>query len=344
MSHTPSLDEDEIMRRRAFLRDALAAAGLVVAPGVLDAAARLDPIEWPGTRAARVEELETAVHARALDFPTVPTVDQLPALLRDYGEASHIAEDTLRHHHGRVYGCLSYLAAFVAANLSTWGRYDDAVAWYGEGLRYAQYAEDREAHAWIAGRATLIPAQQGAYRQAMHDGAYAAAVSPPGQLGATLGNALAAAAAARLGMDDIAVEALREAERAVEHRAEDTFTAFSLPWYRLGRFASETYTQLGDTRRAQLIQAEAVEGYPAGSTTDLTFLALDQADCLAQQGYPQEAARHATRTVLGLAPERAAPIMLDRAEEIADLNCAAGRSETNHLRHVVTHTRVLAAA
>lgn len=37
--------------------------------------------------------------------------------------------------------------------------------------------------------------------------------------------------------------------------------------------------------------------YPEGAVTDRTFLALDQADCLRQEGYPRDAARHATQTL-----------------------------------------------
>lgn len=323
-----SLSEADFVIRRQFISRTLRAAGLAIAPGVVDSAARLTPTELSGLQAPTVERLEEAVHARAREFPTVPTADQLPALLRDYADACFMSEDIIGHYHPRVYGSMAYLAAFVAANLSTWGSYDQASAWYGEALRHADYAHDREAHGWIAGRSTLIAVQEGDYEQAMHDGGYAAAVSPHGQLGSTLGNALAA---------------LHEAERAVQHRGEDRFTAYSLPWYRLGRFASETYTQLGDTRRAMAIQEEAMQGYPPGSTTDLTFLALDRADCMFQEGYPREAANHAARTVLQLAPERAAPIMLDRADELADLIGGAARPEVKHLRHVVRHTRIVAA-
>ena len=80
------------MRRRAFIRDTLSAAGLVIAPGVIDSATRLDPVDTsPASRARKVAEFEARVHARALDFPTVPTVDQLPALVRDYVAAQHAA-------------------------------------------------------------------------------------------------------------------------------------------------------------------------------------------------------------------------------------------------------------
>lgn len=65
---------------------------------------------------------------------------------------------------------------------------------------------------------------------------------------------------------------------------------------------------------------------------------------MAQECYPREAAAHAARSVLGLAPERAAPILLDRAEEVADRIGADGRSDTDYLRHVVRHTRVVSAA
>lgn len=336
------LTEEEIMRRRAFLRSALTAAGMSMAPGVLDAAARLDPAEPEGSQRRRADALEETVHTRGLEFPTVPTVDQLPLLVRNYADARQVAGTTVSRPHYRVHGALAYLAALIAANLSTWGNYDGAYLWYGAALDHATYADDQEAAAWVAARSTLIPVQEGDYRQAVHDAAYAVAHSPRGQLGATLGNALAASTAARLGYHDLARMALGHAETAVEYRDEDRFTAYSFPWYRLGRFASETYTQLGDTRRAFAVQERALAGYPPGASTDVTFLRLDRADCMLQDGYPREAARYATRTVLGLAPECAAPILFDRADEVADLIGTAGGSDTDDLRHVLEHQRVVA--
>ena len=167
------------------------------------------------------------------------------------------------------------------------------------------------------------------------------AISPPGQLGSTLGNALAASTAARMGHREVALMALRDAERATEYAGEETFTAYSCPWYRVGRFASEVYTQLGDTRRARAIQDQALAAYPAAAATDRTFLALDQADCLRQEGHPREAARQATQTLLSLRPECAVPILLDRADEVADLIGTAGRSDTEDLRHVLQCARII---
>ena len=328
------------MRRRAFIRDTLSAAGLAVAPGVIDSAARLDPVDTsPASRARKVTEFEARVHARALDFPTVPTIDQLPALVRDYVAAQHAATRGGIHHR-RIYSSMAYLAAFVAAYLSSWQDYDTAMLWYGEALDHAGRAGDREAAGWVAARSTLVAVHRGDHRQVMHDAAYAVAISPRGQLGSTLGNALAASTAARLGRREVALMALREAERATEHQGEETFTAYSCPWYRVGRFASEVYTQLGDTKRAQAIQDQALAAYPAAAATDRTFLALDRADCLRQQGYPREAARHATQTLLSLRPEYAVPILLDRADEVADYIGTAGRSDTDDLRHVLRCARM----
>lgn len=109
----------------------------------------------------------------------------------------------------------------------------------------------------------------------------------------------------------------------------------------MGRFASEVYTQLGDTKRARAIQDQALAAYPAAAATDRTFLALDQADCLRQEGHPREAARQATQTLLSLRPECAVPILLDRADEVADLVGTAGRSDTEDLRHVLQCARII---
>lgn len=325
------------MLRRAFILDTLSAAGLGITPGVIDSAARLEPLDVLG-QANRIAHLDVAVHAHALDFPTVPTIDQLPALLRDYVAARHVRPQTDIQRR-RAQSAMAYLAAFIAANLSDWQDYDTALRWYGESLEHAERAGNREAAGWVAARSTLIAAHRGDHRQVLHDAAYAVVTSPPGQLGSILGNALAAAAAARLGHRDVALEALHDAERATEHRGEDRFTAYSCPWYRVGRFASEVHTRLGDTTRARAIQDQALTAYPAAATTDRTFLALDQADCLRQDGYPRDAAGHATQTLLALPPECALPVILDRAEELAHSIGTAGRSDTEHLHHVLRQHR-----
>ncbi|HEY6425343.1 MAG TPA: hypothetical protein VIY28_19295 [Pseudonocardiaceae bacterium] len=325
------------MRRRTFICHTLATTGLAIAPGVIDSAARLDPVDTsPASRAHKIADLETTVHAHALGFPTVPTIDQLPALLRDYVAAHHV---TRRLGIRRGHSSMAYLAAFIGANLASWQDYDQSALWYGEALSHAARVGDREAAGWIVARSTLIAVHQGDHHQVMHDSAYAVAISRRGQLGATLGNALVASTAARLGHRDVALMALRDAERATEERGQETFTAYSFPWYRLGRFASEVYTQLGDTKRARIIQGEALAAYPAGAVTDRTFLALDHADCLRHEGYPRDAARHATQTLLALTPECTLPVLLDRADEVADAIDTAGRSDTDDLRDVLRSLR-----
>ncbi len=157
-------------------------------------------------------------------------------------------------------------------------------------------------------------------RQAIEDAAHAVALSPPGQLGSTLGNALAASTLARVGHRDAALAALDAARRAVDRQRDvDTFTAYSLPWYRLGRFASETLTALGEFEPARRHQVLALPAYPPGSATDTTMLRLDAAEGLAREGYP-DAAADAAVEALGLLPdEHLAPILLDRAVAVGRL-------------------------
>lgn len=179
--------EDGIVRRRRFIRDALTSAGLVIAPGIVDSAARLDPAGLPGTLPAKVAAVEETVHAHAMAFPTTPAVDALPTLLRDYIDARHVARESRVDQHPIAYGSLAYLAAFLAAQLADQQDYDSAHAWYGIAMEHADYVGDSEALGWIAGRAALMPWYQHDARQTVHDAAYAAVHSPAGQLGTTLG-------------------------------------------------------------------------------------------------------------------------------------------------------------
>lgn len=329
------------MRRRQFIRSTLAGAGLALAPGVVDAAARLVPAGDSVTRAGKVADVEATVHARALDFPTTPAAESLAKQLRDYVDARTVATEAPSHLQGRICGCLAYLCGFLAANLADQHDYDGAHGWYGRGLEYAEYADDREARGWIGGRAALMPWYRKDPDRTIHDAAYAAVHSPPGQLGTTLGNALAASAFARIGDRRNALRALDASERATE-RSDERFTAYSFPSYRWHKFASDVRTHLGHVGRAERHQSAALEGYPAGAVTDPTFVRLDQAHCMAAES-PRDAARHATRAVLALRPERALPALLDRGEDVAERIGAAGRTETEDLRHVVRHMRNVAA-
>lgn len=310
--------EDDIVRRRAFLAGVL--AGIAVPPGVLDSAARLDPVDGVGSVARQVAELEQAVHLRALEFPTVATVDQLPRLMCDYAGSARLAAEGPARLRARVDGALGQLCGFAGANLATWGDEDAAHDWYGRGLVHAARGGAREVTAWIAGRSTLLAVHRGDDRQVVTDAAYAVAISPRGQLGATLGNALAAGALARIGHPTAAREALDAARRAVDAQADvETFTGYSLPWYRLGRFASETLTALGDYDAARRYQDESLPAYPAGAATDPTMLRLDRAEGIARQGDPDAAAEYAAGVMLDLPLEHAAPILTARAGEVAEL-------------------------
>lgn len=335
---TPS--EDEILRRREFLAAAL--VGLTFPRGVLDSAARLEPASAVGSLARQVAELEETVHARALEFPTTPTIDQLPRLLRDYAGFRRLSGEVDYHHRFRVEHGLSQLCAFAGANLADWQDYEAAHAWYGAGLSHAGRGRARESAAWIAGRSTLIAYYRGDDQQVLHDAAYAVTLSPRGQLGSTLGNALAAAALARAGHRTAAYQALDSGRRAVDAQSDqETFTAYSTPWYRLGRFASEAHTRLGDFERARSYQDESLPAYPPGAATDTTLLRLDRAVAMAREGYPDEGAEQATATLLALAPEKAVPILADRAEQVAEVIHADG-SNAEHLRSVVRDVRMAA--
>lgn len=326
------------MRRRAFISHTLTAAGLLIPAGVLDSAARLEPTEASGHVAAMVDDLEASVHRHAMAFPTTPAADAMPALVRDFTMARRVVTEAPAHLHGRVYGSVAYLRAFLAAQLADQQDYDGAHRWYGVALSHAEEAGDHEATGWIAGRAALMPWYRHDAYQTMHDAAFAAVHSPVGQLGTTLGNALAASTLARIWDRRNALRALDASERATE-RSEERFTAYSFPSYRWHKFASDVRTHLGDVARARHHQTEALAGYPKGAITDPTFVRLDEADCMTREGYGREAAEHAVRTVLTLTPERALPALLDRAEGIAD---SIG-TEADHLRHVIAQTRVVAA-
>ncbi len=270
------------MQRRAFLAAAL--VGLVVPPGALDSAARLDPVSDSGPLARQVAELEATVHRRALDFPTTPTIDQVPRLLRDYGGFRRLAGEAGVHLRFRVEGALGQLCAFVGANLSTWQEYDDAHAWYGAGLRHAERGGARDVTAWIAARSTLMAVHQDNPRQAIEDAAHAVALSPPGQLGSTLGNALAASTVVPVGP------------------------------IRLGDAHGP-----GRVRTGPPTPGPGPPTYPPGSATDTTMLRLDAAEGLAREGYP-DAAADAAVEALGLLPdEHLAPILLDRAVAVGRL-------------------------
>ncbi len=335
-----TLSDEDVVRRREFLAAAL--AGLLVPAGVLDSAARLEPAPADGSLARQLGELEDTVHTRAGEFPTTPTVDQLPRLLRDYAGWRHLAGEVGDHHRFRVEHSLALLCGFAGGNLATWQDVDAANTWYGAGLRHAGRGQARDAAAWIAARATLLPVHRGDHGQVIHDAAYAVMLSPPGQLGATLGNALAATTLAQIGHRTAALQALDGARRGVDAQADmETFTAHSMPWYRLGRFASEVHTHLGDYDRAAAFRDESLPAYPPGSATDTTFMRLDAAEATVRHGEPGEGAERAAAALLALPPEHQAPILVDRAGQVAALITRQG-FDPERLRQVLADARAAA--
>jgi hypothetical protein len=327
--------KEEIMRRREFLTATL--VGLAVPGEVLNQAARLEPVSAVGSLASQVDGLERTVYIHAMEFPTTPTVEQLPRLLRDYAGFLRLSDET--RHRFRIEHGLTQLCAFIGANLATWHDYGAAHAWYAAGLWHAERGQAREAAAWIAARSTLIAAHQGDDTQLLQDASFAVMLSAPGQLGATLGNALAATSLAKIGHRAAAYQALDDARRAVDRQTDqETFTAYSMPWYRLGRFASEVHTHLGEFKRAQAYQKESLPAYPPGATTDTTFLRLDAAEAVTRQGHPEEGAEQTASALLVLAPRQAAPILADRAERVSQVIGWSGY-DTGQLRHVIGNVR-----
>ena len=138
-----------------------------------------------------------------------------------------------------VHSSMAYLAGLIAANLSSWQEYDKAMLWYREALDRAGRAGDRAATGWIAARSTLLAVRRGDHRRVKHQ----APTRWPSPRQASWGPPSATRWPRRppRGWDhrEVALMALRDAERATEYAGEETFTAYSCPWYRVGRFASE---------------------------------------------------------------------------------------------------------
>ena len=97
----------------------------------------------------------------------MPTIDQLPALLRDYVAAEHVMTQVGTQRRG-VHSSMAYLAGLIAANLSSWQEYDKAMLWYREALDRAGRAGDRAATGWIAARSTLLAVRRGDHRRVKH--------------------------------------------------------------------------------------------------------------------------------------------------------------------------------
>ncbi|MGH3800559.1 MAG: hypothetical protein ACRDTD_10575 [Pseudonocardiaceae bacterium] len=75
--------------------------------------------------------------------------------------------------------------------------------------------------------------------------------------------------------------------------------------------------------------------------TDTTFLRLDRAEAMARDGDPQDGAEHATAALLALSSAHAAPILADRAEQVAEVIDTVG-PHTEQVRSVVRDVRAAA--
>lgn len=278
------LSEEEFMRRREAIRNALTGAGLAVAAPVIDAAARL------GERGYGDDDFERVIQMHALWFTHVPAKRHLPTLIRDFGQVNNFNKPLL--------------AGMAGETLADLGEITTARQWFDWA---AEHAHSRGQVEWLRGRESILYLDAGDMRRV-----------PDNPVG--LGSASYARAQAKLGNAEAARGALERAGRYTALERE-TYTAFTYPQFQWHADASKVHTRLGDTATAKDHQRTALDterGFPVKDVTNRTLLNLDHADCLHRDGRREEARRHLNDTLALLPQDRRINVINARAAEIAE--------------------------
>jgi tetratricopeptide (TPR) repeat protein len=269
---------------------------------------------------ASLDEVDYTVarHGRATRYR--PEGQLLPELLADFGDlrlmlAGRQSAPTRR----RLTIATAHMAGLMALTLLKLGD-GRSRAWWRTGRAAAAAANERATLSWIYSQEAYQLYYSGDLRGAIELACRAQQLA--GGLpcvGPALAAPLEARAHARLGESDAAVAALEAAEVALSRLpVEDRVgSAFGYSESQLRFHQGNAWTHLGETGRARVEHARALELYPAADRTDRALVQLDQAICLAVDGHPAAAAQQATNVVVDLPPWHRSQLIIYRAHDVA---------------------------
>lgn len=270
---------------------------------------------------AAVEDWEYTVSRHAEATRWRPETTQLPDLISDLAELQRQLGH--RHHtvvRRRLTTCMAQLSGLMALTLLKTGE-PTAREWWRTSRNAAAAAEDPAALSWVYAQEAyhsfyaddLLSALQLAGRAQ-----YIAGGRPC--VGAALAAPLEARAHAILGRADRAAAAIAAAHTALDRLDPVHHTASALGYTQanLHFHVGDTWTHLGDSRRAEGEFAQALALYPDRDHTDRALITLDQAACLITDGHADAAAELAARTLATLPDQHRSALIIYRARQVAE--------------------------
>jgi hypothetical protein len=320
-----------MQRRHLVLGAGAVALGITPAHSAL-AATRLDVDRalTPGAD-ADLDSWEATAEDHARGYRGRPPHHVLAALAHDVSGLRPLLDSPLRvTDRVRLCRVTAQLTGMPAIVLHDLGEHREAGSWFRTSATAAAQSTDRTLHAWVLGRAAMLPLNFGAPGRAadLAERARRAAGRRP-----TAAAALAASVAARShalsGDTDRAHRALAEADRIADRlpAAERADTWLGHPEQKHQVHASHALTVLGETRRARESRHHALELSAPSSTMTRGLLALDDAACWVHDGDPAQACHAAVTALTGLPDGWRTGLTRTRAVDLLYAIPAARRNE-----------------
>lgn len=286
---------------------------------------------------ASVEEWEYTVtrHGRATRYR--PAGEHLEELTREFSDLHRILKS--RHPQPvrrRLLIAAAHLSGLMALTLLKLGD-NSSQDWWRTGRAAASAAEDRDSLSWIYAHQSYELYYRGNIEGAIELARRAQTVAGAFPcVGPALAAPLEARAHALLGRRDEASAALARAQISFDRlEAQNRIdSALGYNENQLRFHSGNAWTHLGDTARASENQNRALELYPESDQTDRAFVRLDQAKCFAINGDVSVAAAHAADTIAQLPLGHRSPLIISRAEELAE-DIPASLPEVRFLREIL---------
>jgi hypothetical protein len=328
-------DDDEL--RRTLLR-LIADGGTGLDSAFLGAVDRIrrrmdDALLGATVSATMIDQWEETTAGYGRQYMTVPPLRLLCDVLLDFGDVRRMCQERqpieFEERLCRLAGQLASLAGMIMIDL---GDQRLARSFFRTARTATDETGDRRLRAWVAAREALVPLYYGNPQEAA--ALAGTAIDLAGRhscVAAVIAPVVEARALARLagrGRRAALTSARASLDRA--HDALDDLpvpdrggTAFGYSERQLLFHEGDTLVTLGDCQGAARAFAQASRLYTAQEFLDSSLIALGQAHCLLERDEPVQALRLSQDTLLGLAREHRAQIVVRGAHALG--NAVAAR-------------------
>lgn len=313
-------DGDDAMKRRQLLRGAVAAGLTGTALASLSDTRRHFNQALTSSITADLAHLESAAEQYGYGYRGQAPSARLCDLVADFTEIEPLFElpqpVSKRARLCRIAGQMAGMTAVVLHDL---GERREARAWFQTAVLAADESGDRSLHAWVLAREAMVPLNFGAPKSATdlaEEARHVAGTKPTAA--AALAAAVAGRAYALSGRDDLARDALADADQLAARLPDDqrADTWFGHCEQKHHVHLSHAFTVLGETGRARESQERALALSGMGSSMACTLLRIDAAACLHRDGDSEQACYAATAALRDLPADYRTGLIRTRAIDL----------------------------